>query len=240
MAGAEYPVVVSDFVAIVDRDGHYVNVSEDGGVYRLLVDAIINTGGTGLSSLAIQDGAGSGRLAGVDENNQLKVVTHNIAITEDLSSFVDFDLSNGTTTSLIIDGSLVNETFIYNPPASKLARLNELRIVFASDEFKWEADKFGKENGLVNGLLMTIRSQGVVSTLRVIKDNFDLLKFASAGGVYDINAAKDVIIISLNFGGVVKLNDATSDYISIVVRDDLDKGSFKNLTATLKAVEGDE
>ena len=174
-------------------------------------------------------------VAGVDANNQLKVIAAANTIPAVLANFVDTELLNGAASHMGVDGSVTPVEFSYTPGVGETISLTELRFVFVSDDILWDPTKFGTEAALTNGMAIKIKTNGVETTLRTIKTNIDFLKLASADGVYsDLSGAKDILIASLYMGGSILLKNSTTDHIKVVISDDMDKGSYQSLTATIK------
>lgn len=212
-----------------------IDLIKDTDGIKKITDAL-PTGDNTVGRIKLTDGT---YVAAVDENGQLKVVTPAQSIPDELANFVDTELLNVASNDMRVDGSVTPVEFTYAPAgAGDVVNMTELRFVFAADEFKWETPFFGKEAGLTTGIDVKIKTKGVETTLRNIKENFDFLRLASTGGVHtELNGARQLMTVSLNVGGSIALQQSTADHVKVVINDDLDKGTHRQLTATIKGVK---
>ena len=189
----------SPAVIVFNQDGYPVGTTLDGAIYRFQVESSFKPG------LSFINGKS------VPSNPQLIV-----------SNKLEYSGSN----NLLVDGS-TPITFKYNANATKDIYLYELRLVLVARSLHFIGTNFGAITTLTNGVNIEVMSNSVLTTLATLKTNEDFLMFHSNNSIV-INEAgpKDVISAGYLLGGAVVLKAGSSDYLGVVIQDDLTSTSF--------------
>jgi hypothetical protein len=149
-------------------------------------------------------------------------------------------LLNGSSSSLLVNGSVTPVVFEVAADADIDIALNELRFVFCSSSIVFDGTKFGQDSALVNGILVElIVNGGDTATISTIKINENFLEFASTAGINvftEFSGTNDLITASYSLGGSMRLRAGTSDKVKVTVRDNLTATTFKYLQSTLYGV----
>lgn len=142
---------------------------------------------------------------------------------------IEFAL-NGGSNDLRVNGSVTPVEFIINASATKERFFTSLRFSALGSGIQFT--KFLSQNtALVNGVLVTIRSNNSEITFPAIKATEDFASLFSRGAsdfeVYDVSGT-DYFRASLSFTAPFQLfkqaTFATDDFIKISIRDDLTSG----------------
>jgi len=145
----------------------------------------------------------------------------------------------GGSPDMLVDGSVTPVDFLYAPETDQSVLLSELRIVFVSRNIEFGVDNFGAIASLANGVQITVKAQGVETELGSVQRNEDFFLLRTSETFFD-RGTNDAIAFGLSFGGRVGLDDATSDWIRIRIRDDLDNANLLYFQASIWAYEEEE
>lgn len=149
-------------------------------------------------------------------------------------------LKSSGSGDMVVNGSGTPVVFTFMADATDDLVLVELRVVFTASAILWGGD-FGKGGGLLtNGILIEAFTDDNVTpvTLINLRQNEDLLRFATQQALTEFGGLKDVVSVSYAFNGTEKLIGASAtDKIQVTVRDNLGIGSrgIDYLTMTLHA-----
>ena len=143
-------------------------------------------------------------------------------------------LVNGSSNAMNVNGSSSLVNFSYSPASDESFYLEKL-IFFLSDGGGNNLDRFGDLNAIVkNGVLITCKSKNIVQNIFNMKDNIDImLVFPEHKGATPLMSAKEVNCGTMSFNPPLILNGATTDYIRIVVRDNLTALTYMRAVAVL-------
>jgi len=165
-------------------------------------------------------------------------VTTQTASAESISVF----LENATyQENMVVNGSSTPVSYRYNAVVGHNVILSSLRLVISANSFNFNGASFGKGGGaLTNGVNINIvTNDGTVnktlSTLRLNEDFWRLLDFNVD------RSGTSVMAASAQFGSGLKLIAGSSDYVEVIINDDITSGSrdIFYFTATLYgALEG--
>jgi uncharacterized protein RhaS with RHS repeats len=207
---------------VFDGSGNAIGVVLDGALYRFQVDAKVAKGASALVHLdAIDTTSGQGRLKSTLYTPEGDPVTFG-SIPPDPTSIQNAFVLNGSSDSLLVNGSGTPVVFSYDADATDDISVQELRFTLASNSITFGGGYFGATAGpLTNGLLVEITSNGNTGTLATLKQNEDFVNFASPGGFTWVVSSKDLMSSNLVVGGAFKLHAGTSDKIKVTVRDNI-------------------
>lgn len=140
---------------------------------------------------------------------------------------------NAGSPSMLVNGTLGSPIiFEINPPSDKDAFVEEVRFYGNANGIKF-GQFLGQNNALVNGILVEIRSDGLVTQLPIIKLTDDFKhKFAfgvGAGFQLHVQAGRDDFMAALKFSSTFPLRKqgtfpSGDDYVRIYIRDNLQPG----------------
>lgn len=185
-----------------------------GGIFRYVQGIVRLRGGTDLTTIG-------------NDGDRLRVsAITNLAPEEDV--IYEFqDLADETTGLIInqnVNGSIVNVNFQYLP-LSGVYYLENINFLIG-DVGQNNSGNYGAINGgLTNGCLLTIKSNGIVYTLKTFKNNTELTMFFVSSAIA-IPAGAWLEDIDTYRGGVefkfpAVLDSAQGDYVRMTVRDNL-------------------
>jgi len=142
------------------------------------------------------------------------------------SLFRKFLAESGGNESLVVNGSITAKVFKVDADSTKDILLTEIRILMTAGIIEMNSVSFGKGGGsLTNGILIEVTSGGVTTEIGNIKINEDILMLPVRNDVlFNQVPLNDVLALSMDFGGVVKLVAGSGDNVKITVRDDLTGG----------------
>lgn len=140
-------------------------------------------------------------------------------------------LTNGSSSSMTVDGSSTPVEFTWSPPSSQTWYLQTIEMLLI-DPGTMDAGDFGSISGsLSNGVLVTIRSQGTLYTIVNLQTNADLSLLFGGGGtgsnsgsIFDSAGfldSSDIFRGSKAFSSPIILQNSTSDFVKITIRDNL-------------------
>lgn len=148
--------------------------------------------------------------------------------------FYDKLKTTGNAVSLLVNGSVTPVEFKLNADSSYDLRITEIRFVFVADSFSIDGSSFGPITGLTNGIIVDVKSNGLVGTLVNVKQNEDFLALYSPSGVtVEVTTVKDYVVAGIYLGGAIVLKKGTTDYIRARVRDNLTDSKMRYLTVTV-------
>lgn len=147
-----------------------------------------------------------------------------------LDSPIDFALTSAAVVTQVLQdmnlsGSLASpQSFRVAPPSDETWDI--IRLLFSmTDETVMDDSKFGGATALTNGVVIRYSNNGVLRTIAKWKDNSQI-----ADSMYDVTYSDKAPAGSYglrgrwtftNAGGIIKLAGATSDYLEILVQDNL-------------------
>jgi hypothetical protein len=176
-------------------------------------------------------------------------VTGSVSITfKELSDLYIQEALYNSSSNMNVNGSLVSPIpFVINPKPLTDIYIDTLIFHGAANGIKF-GQFMAKNTVLTNGLLVSIKSDNIVTTLPVIfatedfKNDFAALSGDGANFRIDIQSGRDEILAILKFPNpfIMRAQNTfgvgNDDYISILVRDDLRSGLF-NLSFQAKGFE---
>jgi hypothetical protein len=172
-----------------------------------------------------------------DVSGNLKVTTVGSDIPSDPAAFILKYAVNGTSPSMLVDGSVTPVDFDIGPTVSnEIWSIRELLLIFTADDFSFDGLSFGPNAAMTNGFLISIIKDSVTTEVFVVKQNEDFLRVPGRTPLVNNTGPKDVLGAALSFQGLV-LNQADGDVLRVRVRDNLTSVKLKYLTATLFAVK---
>ena len=204
---------------IVDSTGNVVGVVLDGAIYRLQADAKIAKGASDLVHLdAIDTAAGKGRL----EATLLTPTGDPVSFPSVSESIKNAFVLNGTSSSLLVDGSTTPVVFEYTPDPAHDVSIQEIKFTVAANSITFGSDAFGSRAGpLPNGLLLEAIVESGTITLYNFMQNESFVNFSSPGGFLWVVSSKDMMTSDYLIGGGLILRAGSADRIRVTVRDDL-------------------
>lgn len=205
---------------IVDASGHVVGVVLDDAVYRLQADAKIAKGASDLVHLdAIDTASGQGRLKTTlysPEGDPVAFPSVSASLKNDFAK-------NGSSPSLLVDGSTTPVVFEYGADPTYDISLQEIKFTMVSNVISFGSNYFGSTPGpLTNGVLVQVVVESGTVTLYNLVQNESFVNFASPGGFVWTVSSKDMITSGYTIGGGLKLRANSSDKVVVTVRDDID------------------
>ncbi len=223
---------------LYDASGNVVGVVLDGSVYRIQGENLLvgKTAGAGSNKeVSVIDDTTDANVKRLQTETALKPgsqisVIEGAAVATD--AVIDF-LENGGSEDMVVDGSTTPVEFSFTADPSDDITVNEIRIVFVADTINWGA--FGKGGGvLTNGIELQVQLDGAASptTLFEIFRNEDFMRMNNP--YTEFNGSDDLISASLAFGGIEKLTAGSSDFIKVIIKDNLTSAlrNLSYLTAT--------
>ncbi len=150
-------------------------------------------------------------------------VNANVTFPEVIYQLVD--LANGSNINMAVSGTLGSPVvFRFNAPSTQTWYIDELTILI-NDNANFPNNGFGALTALTNGLIIRYRSKGQVYTFCNLKDNYGIIRtfdenvFSSvASGLLSTDRTYRG---SKNLRNRIPLQGSTSDYIEVVVQDNL-------------------
>jgi hypothetical protein len=224
---------------LYDENGNPVGVILDGSIYRLQTEAKAH----------VHDGSGNAITSKVDGSyRRLSVeakfppgqsVIIGNAITPNLSNVVRTYVTNGSSNTMKVDGSVTPVVFTFDASETYDIELYEIRFLFGAQDILFDGDKFASKAALTNGLLVeVIHANGISSEIANIKINEDLLFFPTpANYILNNTGPKDILVMGISLGGAPILKAGTDDKVKITVRDDLDETEIATLKAQVYGIK---
>lgn len=227
---------------LYDAAGHPVAVVLDNSIYRLETRSTL-TGqikGAGaeqkVTTISDVETANEMRLqteARLAPGSQVSIGTAIPSNPGDLK--IEF-LKNVSAYSMLVDGSTTPVVFSFGPDAGTVLTLQSLLVVFTSDDFSFDGASFGPNTLLTNGILVETYIDTVATEIFNIKQNEDFLRVPGRIPLVNNTGPKDVLGVSFDFGGLIRLTQADGDLLRVTIRDDLTSVKLKYLTATAYGV----
>lgn len=207
---------------LYDASGNAVGVVLDGAVYRIQSDAKIAKGASALVHLEVIDTtSGMGRMKSTLYTPDGDPVTFG-SVPPNPESIVNSFAKNGTSESLLVNGSVTSVVFSYNADSAHDISLQEIQLVMSANSITFGTSNFGAVSGpLTNGLLVEIISEGNTGTLGNLVQNESFVHWASPGGFQWVVSSKDMMSASYSLGGGLRLKAGTADKVRVTVRDNL-------------------
>lgn len=131
-------------------------------------------------------------------------------------------IKSGGSRVMTVDGGSTPVDFTFAPSEGEVWQVE--RLLFGMDDVGLlDFSLFGGLPALANGILITVKTDGIVYTIATIKDNADVAMIfpglvSAASGVLD---AADGIYGALPFQQPIQLSHARGDYIRMSIRDRL-------------------
>jgi len=230
-----------------DSNGNPVAVIVDNTIYRLetrsTVVGQVQNAGVERKVTTIQDTEemAEWRLQTESRIAPGSIVNIGTAIPSDPAALeIGFLTDDGLQTGshdMLVDGSVTEVPFWYTPPAGVTVAIQTLLIVFTADDFEFDGASFGSLVALTNGFKVETDVGSVVTEIFNIKQNEDFLRVPGRLPLVNNTGPKDVLGVAFNFGGLIRLSQATGDRCVVTIRDDMTSVKLKYLTATLYGVE---
>jgi hypothetical protein len=181
-------------------------------------------------------------VAGTDGTNARVLKTNtsgvlSVTLAVNANGLFTSKLKDGSSnTNMNVDGSGTAVDYKVSAHATLDYYLQELKILLLPNVLRMDGGSFGSLSGpLTNGCELSFTSNSVKTTLSLLKKTEDLALLP--GGVVTIETAltsNDLLVVSLSFGGAVRLYAGTSDNIQIKIQDDL-TGAGPNSIVTFEA-----
>lgn len=257
-------VVNQPGVHLVDEDGNLLEITNDGGAYKVevigklrdssgsIIDPVTkaqlpaslvggrlnqNVGswfGSTVPTVGQKTMANSVPIVIANDQTTLSVTSGASLGTGSVSAF----LLNGSSPDLVVDGSGTPVKFSFEADASDDIQLVSLRFVISvGGSFDFDGGSFAEGGALSNGISVNIVANGGAfdRQLTELKVNEDFARLLDFQPFSDIDA---VITSTLPFGGNVILEGGSSDEVSVTVNDNVALGGrgVDYFTATIYGV----
>ena len=199
-------------VKLYDALGNALKVVQDGSDYLLGAAAKISKGASDLVFLdAIDTVSGRGRLKTTLYTPDGDPVAFGSVSPNPTSILNDF-VKNGSSPSLLVNGSSTSVVFTYPAHSTYDISLQEIKFVMASNSITFGSGYFGATSGpLTNGLLVEITAGGSTGTAYNLVQNECFVFFATPGGYNWVVSSKDMMSSAWLIGGGLKLIHGPSD-----------------------------
>lgn len=135
----------------------------------------------------------------------------------------------GGSENLNVDGSITPQIYRFAPAAGEIWFLNKLTTMIA-DPGNTSYLNFGSGAALINGVLIEVKSKGILHQIANIKTNAEMTIVFSGGNVESTGGVigsgtwlNESDLFSANFAFFVPviLQNSTADYIQVTIRDNL-------------------
>lgn len=148
------------------------------------------------------------------------------AVPENLSRYYrSFLTTSGGSDVMKVNGATTPVVFSAVANPTKDIRIQEVRVVFTTQDMTLDGTAFGNRAALTNGVLFEMVNEYGTQTIANIKINEDFLFFPSPIGIVLNNTGpKDVMIAGFYLAGAPRLRAGTSDIVRATVRDNLTTG----------------
>ena len=186
----------------------------------------------------IADGEGTGRIAGVTPNNELKVTvspytsvgrtTTELTVQKQYNGFL---VDSTNSADMDVDGSSVSVEFSLVPPTGRVLYVNSFRILMNGTSLEINTNDFRRFGmaavapGLTNGVLVYVIQGDVTTNLFIdpIKTIGQFLDYATdfTNLVNSVGTQEDFLSFDFRFDVPVVLVPGSNDKIVIEVRDNL-------------------
>lgn len=197
-------------VAPHDASGNAITSLLDGGARRIQVEASIAPG---------------------------QSVSIGAPVPENPTNIVRQKLLNSGSSNMLVDGDPTPIVFQFDADATDDIKIGEIRLVFSATAINMDGNSFGADPDLANGCLLEVNSGGSLVTLANVVRNEDFLSFPGGLPFLDRSGVQDILAVSYNLGGAVKLIAGTGDYVRMTIRDDINGTSYKLFEATVYGVK---
>ena len=229
---------------LYDAAGNPVAVVLDNSIYRLETRSTITgqVGGAGaekkVTTIIDPDDANQQRFQTEARIAPGSIINIGTSIPANPASLIVAFLEKpGGGENMLINGSVTPVVFSYSPPTGETVAMQELLIVFTADDFSFDGASFGPNAILTNGIKLEVSIDSVVTEIFNIKQNEDYIRIPGRIPLVNNTGPKDLLGVSFQFGGLIKLVEADGDYIAITIRDNLTSVKYKYLTGTIYATE---
>jgi len=181
-------------------------------------DAKVNSSGEQLVISKITDGTYT---ADVTSTNRLKTETNISAVPATAVEYKTVNLLNGASAEQTVNGATTPVEFTYTPGSGEIWFVEEVSFTI-SDGGAPAENTYGALAALTNGTTLVIKSNGTTTTLSTMKNNMDIL-MTFADGLWDPSSYMSVKLLkgSIVFHNAFTVQNSTSDYIKVIVNDDL-------------------
>lgn len=226
-----------------DADGNPVAVIVDNSIYRLetrgtLVGQIAGAGAeTKVTVIEDTEDTNEKRLQTESRIAPGSVINIGTSIPANPAKLIVEFLKNGGSENMLVNGAGTPVVFSYSPPAGKVVAIQEMLVVFTADDFSFDGASFGPNSILTNGIKLEVTITSVTTEIFNIKQNEDFIRIPGRIPLVNNTGPKDLLGVSFQFGGLVKLSQAAGDLIKLTVRDNLTSVKLKYLTGTVYAAE---
>lgn len=148
--------------------------------------------------------------------------------------FIDY-LRNAGSALMSVNGSVTPVNFDFTPASSETWYLEQMSI-FIQDTGTMNATNFGSISALTNGIEILARSNGTEYTVSNIKNNESIAHIFNEGKLPGPSSGfietSDAYLGTVFFRNPILLQNSTSDYARVKVRDNL--GGIDRLTMVVK------
>lgn len=186
-------------------------------------------------TVSVYQGVGDTGRMGVDLTGQS--VSIGAPVPENPGNIVQQKLLNGGSPSLRVNGSVTPVVFQFDADVTQDIKVGEIRMVFSASAIDMDGISFGPYTSLTNGCLLEIEADSTLVTLANLQRNEDFLFFPGSLPFFDRSGVQDILAVSYNLGGAVKLIGGSSDFIRMTIRDNLSQVNYKLFQATVSGVK---
>lgn len=170
-----------------------------------------------------------------NSSDRLKVAGTVSGIPADNSVFFTTYLLNGASAAMNVSGTLGSpQSFTYAPSAGQVSYLTTVKFLLI-DSGTMDPGDFGSiTSGLANGVVIEIKSQGVIYTYCTLRTNLDITLLLAGGGggtstpiflglgtTSGFLETSDVVMSGKSFSPPIPLVGSSGDYVRFMVRDNL-------------------
>lgn len=179
------------------------------------------------------DGSIDGQLiAAIDDNGTQRLAVDAVVSVSPIPNqnvvYKIVNLLNGASKSMDVNGSGTPVNFSYSPGTGEVWYLESISILL-TDGGTLDPDEFGSGTSLTNGVDLTVSSGGSSFTISNMKDNMDVAQTFPNEGIQLNGAAlfgEDGYQGTLHFDTPIRLDGDSSDYIRMVINDNITAVSF--------------
>jgi len=206
-----------------------VTLFEEGGDNSLQIDAE----GDGYTKAKVWDGTNE---AEVTANNRLKVEANISALPATPVEYKIVKLLNGSSPDMDVNGSSTPVEFDYTPDTDEVWYVERITFVL-EDTGSPEPDDFGTISGpLSNGCLLEVQSNGNTIELANVTSNLEIVQsfanesYGDSNGILGSGASYKGSIL---FRNPFIIQDSTSDFIRMTIRDNITGLNFQQVSILL-------
>lgn len=143
---------------------------------------------------------------------------------------------NGASDNLIVNGSVTPVNFDFTPASGETWYLEGLQLVFSDSAAQTPAE-FANLTALTNGVDVLVRTNGTEYTLTNLKNNSQVLQFFHDNKIIHLGSSNffnvDGFTGDIHFPIPMTLQNSTSDYVRVQIRDNLTGMDYFTIRVTL-------